>query len=176
MTMTPENKQQIVSEVLAVASTALSIVGADYRGLTVSEMTALRVKARNAGVHLRVVRNTLARRAFENTEFACMSDALTGPLVLAFAKEEPGAAARVFRDFAKTCDKLQVKVIALSGRLYDVAQLNVVANLPTKTEALSTLLATLQAPATTLVRTLVAPHEKLVRTFAALRDQKQAAA
>ncbi len=176
MTLTLEDKKLIVQEVSVVASSALSIVAAEYRGLTVVEMTKLRRLARKSGVHLRVVRNTLARRAVKDTPFACIADVLTGPLILGFAQEEPGAAAKLFRDYRKECDKLKISVVALQNQLLDVSQLEVIAALPTREEALSKLLAVMKEPISKFVRTLAEPHTKLVRTIAAVRDQKQQAA
>lgn len=170
-----EQKEAIVAEVAIVARGAHSAIAAEYRGLTVEQMTKLRQDARTAGVYLRVVRNTLARRALTDTGYACMSDSLKGPLVLAFSKEEPGAAARVMRDFAKDNDKLVVKVIALSGNLLTPGDLAALATMPTRDEALSQLLAAMKAPIGKLASTLQAPVGKLVRTVAAVRDQKQAA-
>ena len=173
--LTKEQKEAIVAEVAIVASSAQSAIAAEYRGLTVEQMTKLRFNARKAGVYLRVVKNTLARRALTDTGYACMSDSLKGPLVLAFSKEEPAAAARVMRDFAKDNDKLVVKAIALSGKLLTPGDLAALATMPTREEALSKLLAVMKAPIEKLARTLKAPADKLVRTVAAVRDQKQAA-
>ena len=106
MALNLEDKKALVAEVSAVAATALSVVAAEYRGLTVSQMTDLRLKARTAGVYVRVVKNTLARKAMAGTSFECMSEVLKGPLVLAFSKDDPGAAARVVKAFAKDNDKL----------------------------------------------------------------------
>ena len=175
MSLNLEQKQAVVAEVAEVASSALSAVAAEYRGLTVAQMTELRVKARDAGVAIRVVKNTLARRAFEGTEFECMGSALVGPLVLAFSQRDPGSAARVVRDFVKSNDKLVPKVIAIGGELVDAAQIERVASLPTREEALSLLMAVMKAPIEKFVRTLNEPTAKMVRTFAAIRDQKQAA-
>lgn len=175
MALNLAQKQAIVAEVSKVAKTAVSLVTADYRGLSVPHMTELRIKARESGVYLRVIRNTLARRALEETEFDCVRDSLVGPLVMAFSISEPSAAARLFRDFAKTNDKLKVQSISLGGELLQASQLEAVAKLPTKEEAISRLMACMQAPITKLVRTLVAPHEKLVRTIVAVKDQKEAA-
>jgi len=173
--LTKEQKEAIVAEVAIVARGAHSAIAAEYRGLSVEQMTKLRQDARNAGVYLRVVRNTLARRALTDTGYACMSDSLKGPLILAFSKEEPGAAARVMRDFAKDNDKLVVKAIALSGNLLTPGDLSALATMPTRDEALSQLLAVMKAPIGKLASTLQAPVGKLVRTVAAVRDQKQAA-
>jgi len=173
--LTIEQKKLVVAEVAEVASKAYSAVGAEYRGLTVEQMTAMRVKARESGVYLRVIKNTLAKRAVEGTEFACIRESLTGPLVLAFSLEDPGSAARLMKDFAKEYDKLEVKIVALGGQLLSASDLERVASLPTREEALSMLLSVMQAPIAKLARTLNEVPGKLVRTVAAIRDQKQAA-
>jgi large subunit ribosomal protein L10 len=175
VTLRLEDKQAIVAEVGEVAKNALSAVTAEYRGLSVGEMSQLRVQARNAGVYLRVVRNTLARRALEGTDFACLQDTLVGPLLLAFSQQEPGAAARLIKAFTKQNEKLLVKALAFDGRLLPVNELDKLASLPTRDEAIATLMAVMKAPITKLVRTLAEPHAKLVRTMAAVRDQRQAA-
>lgn len=174
MALKLEDKKAIVAEVAEVAANALSVVAADYRGLPVANMTKLRADARKAGVYMRIVRNTLARRALEGTEFACMQDVLVGPLLLAFSQHEPGSAARLIRDFVKTNEKFEVKALAIGGKLLDAKQLEAVAKLPTKDEAIATLMSVLNAPITKFVRTLAEPHAKMVRTIAAIRDQKQA--
>ena len=171
MALTLERKKAVVTEVAEVARGALSAIAAEYRGLSVAEMTALRVNARDAGVYLRVVRNTLARRAFEGTDFACMNEGLTGPLVLAFSREEPGSAARVMRDYAKENDKLVIRLVSYGGKLLETSDVARLANLPTKDEAISQLMSVMKAPTRKFVQTLQAPHAKLVRTVAALRDQ-----
>lgn len=175
MTLRLVDKQQIVTEVNEVASKALSAVVVDYQGVTVANMTKLRAQARLSGVYVRVVRNTLARRAIEGTEFACLKDALTGPLALAFSNEEPGAAARLIRDFVKECDKLEVKALAIGGQLLAANQLEAMSKLPSKNEALAMLCRVMLAPVEKFVRTLAEPHTQLVRVVAAVRDQKQAA-
>ena len=175
MALSLEGKKAVVAEVAEVARKAHSVIAAEYRGLTVAEMTALRVKAREAAVHVRVVRNTLARRALQDTEFECMSDHLIGPLVLAFSENEPAAAARVMRDFAKANNKLDIKLAAFGGQLIDGNQIDVLANLPTRDEALSQLLSVLLAPASKLVRTLAEPQARVVRTLAAFGEQREAA-
>ena len=168
-------KEAIVAEVAEVAKTALSAVGAEYRGLTVGQITKLRVDARNAGVYVRVVKNTLARRALADTEFACMQEGLTGPLILAFSRDDPGAAARVAEAFAKENNKFQVRLVALGGRLLDPSQLGDVAKMPTREQALSQLLAVMKAPVQKLAATINEVPGKLVRTLAAIRDAKEAA-
>lgn len=167
------DKKEIVAEVAEVASKAVSVVAADYRGLTASQMTKLRANARNAKVSLRIVRNTLARIALTGTEFECLNNALTGPILLAFSSDEPGATAKLMRDFAKENNKLDVRAISLGGQLYDKSHLDFVARLPTKDEAIARLMSVMQAPISKLVRTMAEPHAKLVRTIAAIRDTKQ---
>jgi large subunit ribosomal protein L10 len=171
-----EDKQALVAEVHAVAVKAQSVVAAEYRGLTVAKLTDLRAKARNSGVYLRVVKNTLARKAVEGTQFECIGSSLKGPLVLAFSQNDPGAAARLVKAFAKDNDKLVTTLVSLGGALLSAKDLDRVASLPTRDQALSMLLGTLKAPITKFVATVAAPHAKLVRTIAAVKDQKQAAA
>jgi len=168
-----DDKKAIVAEVAKVAKDATSIVAADYCGLTVGQLTELRKSARNSGVYLRVIRNTLARRAFEGTQFACMDPALVGPLVLAFSKEDPGAAARIIKDFAKKYEKLVVRALSIDGALLPAKDLNRLASLPTRDEAIAQLMSVMKAPITKFVRTLAEPHSKLVRVIAAIGDKKK---
>jgi large subunit ribosomal protein L10 len=170
-----DDKIAVVAEVAAVAAKAHSAVAAEYRGLTVAKLTELRKTARESGVYLRVIKNTLARRAVEGTEFACMQNGLVGPLILAFSLEDPGSAARVFADFAKQNDKLIVKLVAVGGKPYGPAELERLAKLPTREQALAMLMGVIKAPIEKFVRTLAEPQAKLVRTLAAIRDQKEAA-
>jgi len=175
MALNLEDKKTLVAEVSAVASKALSVVAAEYRGLTVSQMTDLRLKARSAGVYVRVVKNTLARKAVAGTSFECLGPVLKGPLVLAFSKDDPGAAARVVKAFAKDNDKLIARALSLGGQLLAGSELDKVASLPSREQALSQLMGVMKAPIQKLVATLAATPSKLVRTLAAVRDQKQAA-
>jgi len=170
-----EGKKAVVAEVAEVASSAYSAVAAEYHGLSVSEMTALRVEARKQNVYLRVVRNTLAKRAVEGTEFACMQEGMTGPLVYGFSQEDPGAVARVMGDFAKDNDKLDIKMVSLGGKLLPAEDITKLAKMPTKDQAIGILMGTMKAPIEKFVRTLVAPTSKMVRTLAAVRDAKDAA-
>ncbi|MCW8949208.1 MAG: 50S ribosomal protein L10, partial [Sedimenticola sp.] len=170
-----EQKKAVVAEVAEVASTAYSAIAAEYRGLSVDEMTELRAKARDAGVYIRVVKNSLARRAIEDTDFACMKDELTGPLVMAFSQEDPGAAARVIKDFAKDHSKLVVKVVSIGGKLLAVSDLEALSKMPTYEQAISMLMAVMKAPVEKLTRTINEVPGKLVRTVAAIRDAKEAA-
>ncbi len=175
MPLNLEQKKAVVAEVAEVAGSALSAVAAEYRGLTVEEMTELRVKARDAGVYLRVIKNTLARRAIADTDFACMQEGLTGPLVLAFSQEDPGAAARVIKDFAKDHDKLVVRAVSIGGKMLDASEIGTLARMPTYDQSISMLMAVMKAPVEKLARTLNEVPGKLVRTLAAVRDAKEAA-
>lgn len=172
MTLDLAGKKAVVEEVAEVASKAISAVVADYRGLTVNQMTQLRTQARKSGVYLRVVRNTLTRRAFKNTEFECLNDLLVGPLFVALSLEAPSDAARLLKDFSKTFDKLEVKALSVGGKVYNAAQIDAVASLPTRDEAIAKLMYVMKAPVEKFVRTLAEPHAKLVRTIAAVKDQK----
>lgn len=176
MALRLEQKQIIVAEVNEVAVKALSAVLADYRGMTVTQLTSMRKRARESGVYLRVIRNTLARRALQGTEYECLQEAFTGPTLLAFSKDDPGAAARLLKDCAKEYDKLQIKALSIGGKLLAASDIDRLAKLPTKEQALAMLLAVLQAPIAKLARTMNEVPSKLVRTIAAIRDQKEAAA
>jgi large subunit ribosomal protein L10 len=175
MALSFAQKEIIVAEVAEVAKGAHSAVGAEYRGLTVEQMTRLRVEARKAGVYVRVVKNTLARRALQDTDFACMSEGLKGPLVLAFSQQDPGSAARVMEAFAKDHNKVEVRLIALGGKLLDPSELGNLAKMPTRDQAISLLMAVMKAPVQKLAATINEVPGKLVRTIAAIRDAKEAA-
>ncbi len=172
MALRLEDKKAFVKEINAVADESIAVVAAEYRGLSVAEMTQLRRDARNAGVYLRVVKNTLARRAIEGTEFECIKDSLRGPILLAFGKGDPGAAARVIKDFAK--DHTALKAISLStgGQLLPAEDLETLANLPTLDQARAILLGLLMAPLTKLARTLAEPPAMLARTLSARGEQE----
>ncbi len=176
MGLSLEQKKAMVQEVAEVAQSAYAAVAAEYRGLTAGEMDELRAKAREQGVYLKVVKNTLARRAVAGTEFECMTEAFGGPLLLAFSQEDPGAAARLVRDFSKEHDRLATRNVAVGGQLHSAEYLERLASLPTRDEALSLLMATMRAPVQKLATTLNEVPGKLVRTVAAVRDAKQAAA
>ena len=176
MALNLEDKKALVAEVNAVAAKAQSVVAAQYRGLTVAQMTDFRSKARAQVVYVRVVKNTLARKAIAGTSFEPVGPSLKGPLMLAFSQHDPGAAARVVKAFAKDNDKLVATLVSLSGQVLSAKDIDRVADLPTREQALAILMGVMKAPIEKLVRTLAEPQAKLVRTFAALRDQKQAAA
>jgi large subunit ribosomal protein L10 len=171
-----EDKKAIVAEVNETATSALSLVIADARGVTVGGMTALRKNARENNVTLRVVRNTLAKRALQGTDYECVNSTLAGPSLFGFSMEDPGAAARLFKEFAKENKDFEVKALAVSGQILGADQLDVLAKLPTRDQALSMLMSVMKAPVTKLVQTMNEVPGKLVRTLAAVRDQKEAAA
>lgn len=155
-----EDKKAIVAEVQEAAKGALSAVVADSRGVTVTDMTELRKQARESGVWLRVVRNTLARRALDGTNYECLQDTLVGPSIIAFSNEHPGAGARILNAFAKENDKFELKAAAFEGAKVDIA---VLASLPTYDEAIAKLMSVMKE----------ASAGKLVRTLAAVRDSKE---
>jgi large subunit ribosomal protein L10 len=159
-----EGKKAVVEEVSQYAAKAYSAVAAEYRGLTVSEMTQLRKTARETGVYLRVVKNTLAKRAIAGTELECMQEGLSGPLLLAFSMEDPGSAARLIHEFAKDHDKLIAKVVAINGKSYGASELARLARLPTRDQGISLLMSVMKAPV-----------QKLAQTLLALKEQKEAA-
>ena len=175
MALNLEGKKAVVAEVAEIASTAHSAIAAEYRGLTVTDMTALRDAAREQYVQIRVIRNTLARRAVEGTDFACMQDGMIGPLVYGFSMEDPGAVARVMSEFSKENDQFEVKMVSLGGDLLPAGEIDRLAKMPTKDQAIAILMGTMKAPVEKLVRTLVAPTSKIVLTVAAVRDAKEAA-
>jgi len=171
-----DDKKAIVAEVNETAAQALSLVVADARGVDVNDMNALRTKARAENVQLRVIRNTLAKRAFAETDYACVEDVLVGPSLFAFSMEDPGAAARLFKDFAKGNDSFEVKALSVSGQLLGKEQIDVLANLPTLEQALGMLASVTLAPVTKLVRTLKEVPTKVTRVVAAVKTQKEEAA
>ena len=174
MALRLEDKKALVKEVNAVAGDSVTAVAAEYRGLSVAEMTELRKEARNAGVYMRVVKNTLARRAVEGTEFECMRETLNGPILLAFAKDDPGAAARVIKNFAKGHDALQAVSLSAGGRLLPASDLATLADLPTLDQARAMLLGVMMAPMTNLARTLAEPSAMLARTLSARGNEEAA--
>ena len=169
-----EDKKRVVAEVNEAAGNALSAVLADYRGVTVEEMTALRRNARENKVYLRVVRNSLLKRAVEGTEFECIRDALSGPTILAFSREEPGSAARVLKDFAAENDHFKIKGLSIGGRFLEPQDIDVLAMMPTLDQARAILMTVMLAPVTRLARAVGDVPARLARTVAAVRDRKQA--
>ena len=173
MALNLEAKKAVVEQVNAVATNAVSVGVAEYRGLNVEQMTNLRNSAIDAKVSLRVVKNTLAKRALAETECECVASVLSGPVILGFSQEDPGAVARVFRDFIKSNESLVVKGLGVSGEFVDADQLKRIADLPTKDQAISMLMALMIAPTEKLARTLNEVPTKLTRVVAAIRDQQQ---
>jgi large subunit ribosomal protein L10 len=155
-----DSKKVVVEEVAEFAAKAHSAVAAEYRGLTVSQMTQLRKTARATGVYVRVVKNSLAKRAVAGTEFECMQDGLVGPLLLAFSMEDPGGAGRLISDFAKTNKELVAKVVAIGGQAYDGSELDRLAKLPTRDQGIAMLMSVMKAPVGKLARTLMAVKEQ----------------
>jgi len=156
MALNLSQKQEVVAELAEVAAKAHSLVAAEYAGTTVAQMTAMRKKARESGVYLRVVKNTLASRAVAGTEFEVVKDALVGPLLYAFSTEEPGAAGRLIKEFAKDNDKLQAKLVSVEGKLLPASHVDVLASLPTREQALAMLARVLAEPATMSARVVKA--------------------
>ena len=173
MSLLKEDKIKIVKELNEVASSAVSVVGVDFSGISVNEITKLRADARNQGLYLQVVRNTLTKRAVAGTEFECISDSLKGPILLAFSGNEPSAPARLFKEFAKQNKNLEIKVLALSGQLCNVSDLDKIASLPTKEEAISKLMSVMQAPIGKLARTLKETYSGVVRVMSNVADKKK---
>lgn len=160
MALNSSQKQEVVAEVAAVAAKAHSLIAAEYAGITVGDMTAMRKKARESGVYLKVVKNTLASRAVAGTDYECAKDALVGPLLYAFSLEEPGAAGRLIKEFAKGNDKLKAKVVALGGQVYPPSHVEVLASLPTREQALAMLARVLSEPAAMFARAVKAVADK----------------
>jgi len=176
-------KKAIVAELAEIASRSTFAIAAEYRGLTVEEMTKLRTKVRKldadaqkAGAQIRVCRNTLARKAVEGTRFQCLQSALVGPIILVFTEDEPAAAARMARDFAKDHAKFVVKAMALEGHLLAADQLKAVASMPSRDEALAQLMTVMKGPVVKLARTLTETYAQFVRVVSAVADKKRAAA
>ena len=161
MALNLSQKQEVVAELADVAAKAHSLIAAEYAGITVGQMTAMRKQARENGVYLRVVKNTLASRAVEGTDYECVKDSLVGPLLYAFSTEEPGAAGRLIKEFAKGNDKLQPKIVSVGGQLYPASHVDVLASLPTRDQALAMLARVLAEPASMFARAIKAVGDKL---------------
>lgn len=172
MALSLEQKKAVVAEIAGVATEAHSLVVSEYRGSTVEDFTEMRTEARKSGVYLKVAKNSLVKRAVQGTDFECVADSLAGPMIYAFSQEDPGCAARLIKDFAKKNDKLVTKVVSIGGKMFEASELERLASLPTKEQAIGQLMSVMKAPVEKFVRTLAEPHAKLVRTVAAIRDQK----
>ena len=169
-----DDKKAVVAEVSAELAEAQVVIVAEYRGLEVGKITALRAQARQSGVYLRVLKNTLVRRAVEGTSFESLAQHLVGPLIYGISKD-PVASAKVLQDFAKTNDKLVIKCGSMPGYVMDAAGVKALASMPSREELLAKLLGTMQAPVTKFVQTLNEVPGKFVRTVAALRDSRETA-
>ena len=174
MALNLNQKKEVVAELAEVAASAHSLVAAEYLGLTVSQLTDLRKKARENGVFLKVAKNTLVSRAVENTDYAVIADELTGPLLYAFSKEDPGAAGRLIKDFAKTADKLKPRLVSVGGQKYPGTHVDVLASLPTREQALAMLVRLMAEPATMLARVLAEPAASTARVINAVGQAKAA--
>lgn len=175
MSLNLEQKKAVVAEVSAQVGTAQAIIVAEYRGLEVSVMTALRVKAREAGVYLRVLKNTLVRRAVKDTPFDKLAEKLIGPLIYGISSD-PVASAKVLNDFAKANQQLVIKAGGLPNSVISAMEVTALANMPSREVLLATLLGTMQAPVVKFAQTLNEVPGRFVRTLAAVRDQKEKAA
>ena len=175
MALNLAQKKEVVAELADVAGKAVSLVAAEYAGIAVGQLTDMRRKARESGVYLKVAKNTLVARAVDGTEYQCVSNALTGPLLYAFSHEDPGAAGRLIKEFAKDNAQLKPRLVAVGGQMYPGTHVDVLASLPTRDQALSMLLSVLSQPATMLVRVLAEPASQLARATNAVAEQKKAA-
>jgi len=171
-----EQKQAVVGEIVAKLANAQAVIVAEYRGLDVGAVSDLRVKARQSGLYLRVLKNTLARRAVKGTPFEKLADQMSGPLMYGIA-QDPVAGAKVLSTFAKDNEKFVIKGGAMANTVMSVADVKALAQLPSREELLAKLMGTMQAPVAKLVRTMNEVPGKFVRTLAAVRDarEKQAA-
>lgn len=173
MPLNLEDKKAIVADLSAVMADAVSTVVADYRGLTVSELTELRSKARDNGLDVRIVRNTLVRRAVEGTDYACLDKALVGPNLLVISRDAPGVGARLLKDFMKDHENLEVRAIAIGGDYYTADSLEAVASLPTYDEAIAQLMSVMKAPVSKFVRTTNETVARLARVLSQVAEQKK---
>mgnify|MGYP001315085046 FL=1 len=167
-------KKEVVAELANVAAKAHSLVASEYAGLTVSQLTELRKKARQGGVYIKVAKNTLVSRAVDGTDYACVKDTLTGPLLYAFSTEDPGAAGRLIKEFAKANEKLKPQLVAVGGKAYPGTHVEVLASLPTREQALTMLVSLLAQPAAMLVRVLAEPASQVARVINQVGQTKAA--
>ena len=174
--LSKSEKEKIVGEVKEVASNASSLVISDARGLKVSELSEVRQKATQSGIHIQVIKNSLAKLAFEGTDFGCSDEVLVGPSLFAFSFEEPGAAAKLLKTYAKNFDNLDIKALVVEGQLLDGSQIDILASLPSKDEAYGLIANVLQAPVTKFATLLNEVPSKLARVLSAVHDKKKASA
>ena len=176
MALAKNEKERIVEEVKAVVADASTLVISDARGLKVSELSEIRKEADEKGVHIQVIKNSLAKLAFKDTDFGCTEEALKGPSLFAFSFAEPGAAAKLLKTYAKNFEALEIKALAVEGQLLDGSQIDILATLPSREEALTLIASVLQAPIGKFATLLNEVPSKLARVLAAVRDNKQASA
>ena len=176
MALTREEKERIVSEVKEVADKASSLVVSDARGLKVSELSEIRKQGTEAGIHIQIIKNSLAKLAFEGTDFGCTSETLQGPSLFAFSFDEPGAAAKLLKTYAKNFEALEIKALSVEGQLLGAEQIDVLAKLPGREEAITLIAAVLQAPISNFATLLNEVPSKLARVLQAVHDKKQASA
>ena len=174
--LSKSEKERIVGEVKEVATNASSLVISDARGLKVSELSEVRQKATQSGIHIQVIKNSLAKLAFEGTDFGCSDEVLVGPSLFAFSFEEPGAAAKLLKTYAKNFDNLDIKALVVEGQLLDGSQIDILASLPSKDEAYGLIANVLQAPVTKFATLLNEVPSKLARVLSAVNDKKKASA
>ena len=173
MSLRIEDKQRLVQELNAVASSSISGAIANYSGLNVSEITELRTKARESGVYLKVVKNTLSKRAFSDTSFECLTEELKGPIIIALSKDNLASPARLFKNFSKDYEQLTTVSLAIDGNIFPASDLDRIAQLPSKQEAYSIIARLLQAPIEKAVRTLKEIPTKFTRVAVAVKDNKE---
>ena len=176
MALAKNEKERIVEEVKVVVADASTLVISDARGLKVSELSEIRKEANEKGVHIQVIKNSLAKLAFKDTDFGCTEEALEGPSLFAFSFAEPGAAAKLLKTYAKNFEALEIKALAVEGQLLDGSQIDMLATLPSREEAITLIASVLQAPMGKFATLLNEVPSKLARVLAAVRDNKQASA
>ena len=176
MALTKIEKEKIVLEVKEVASKASSLVISDARGMKVTELSEVRKNATEAGIHIQIIKNSLAKLAFEGTDFGCSDEALVGPSLFAFSFDEPGAAAKLLKTYAKNFESLEVKALVVECQLLDGAQIDILAKLPSRDEAYGLVASVLQAPVGKFATLLNEVPSKIARVLAAVKDKKQASA
>ena len=174
--LSKSEKERIVGEVKEVASNASSLVISDARGLKVTELSEVRQKATQSGIHIQIIKNSLAKLAFEGTDFGCSDEVLVGPSLFAFSFEEPGAAAKLLKTYAKNFDNLEIKALVVEGQLLDGGQIDILASLPSKDEAYGLIANVLQAPVSKFATLLNEVPSKLARVLTAVQDKKKAEA
>lgn len=174
MALAKHEKERIVDEIKQVVATASTLVVSDARGLKVSELSQIRKEANDKGVHIQVIKNSLAKLAFKGSDFDCTEEILTGPSLFAFSFGEPGAAAKLLKTYAKNFEALEIKALAVEGQLLDGSQIDILAKLPSTDEAITLIASVLQAPIGKFATLLNEVPSKLARVLKAVHDNKMA--